>query len=150
MLMKNRIDQAVEFFSKGFNCSQSIFGTYAPLYGMEEKTAFKTACGFGGGMRFQNTCGAVTGAYMVIGLVFGKWREDDDESKPKTYSMVKQFAHEFIKVNGSINCLELLGCDLKEAGEKDLFRTKCVKYIKDAAEIIERVIILQQNNLKVP
>ena len=133
-MLMNRIDQAVELFLKGFNCSQSIFGTYAPLYGMEEKTAFKAACGFGGGMGgLQNTCGAVAGAFMVIGLVFGKWREDDDESKPKTYSMVKDFTHEFIKVNESINCLELLGCNLKQAGEKDLFKTKCVKYVKDAA-----------------
>lgn len=151
--MENRIDRAIEYFLNGFNCSQAVFGTYAPLFGMDQNTAFKTACGFGGGMgQLQNTCGAVTGAFMLIGLIHGKWKVDDNESKGKTYSLVKKFAAEFIELHKTINCRELLGCDistpggLQKAREKNLFKTLCKKYIKDAAIIIERTIINPTNN----
>ncbi|MBN2535947.1 MAG: C_GCAxxG_C_C family protein [Spirochaetales bacterium] len=146
-VMESNVDKAIKFFSGGFNCSQAMFAAYAPLFGLETDTALKIACGFGGGMgSLQNTCGAVTGAFMVIGLVFGKWKPEDNESKTKTYSLVREFAAEFEKINKTINCRELIGCDIStpegsaKAREEGLFETKCKKYIKDAALIIERLI----------
>lgn len=145
--MESRINKAIEYFFGGFNCSQSVFGTYAPLFGLECNTAFKIACGFGAGMGFlQNTCGAVTGAFMLIGLAYGKWKPDDNESKEKTYSLIKKFTAEFTEINNSINCRELIGCDistaegLKKARETGVFQTQCKKYVEDAALIIERII----------
>ena len=146
--MDTKIEQAINLFSRRFNCSQAIMGTYGPLFGIEQKTAFKITSGFGAGMGYlQKTCGAVTGAFMVLGLAFGKWKEGDDESKAKTYSLINKFVKEFIKKNESINCLTLLGCDistqkgLEEARKKGLFETKCKKYVKDAATILEEIII---------
>ena len=54
-----------------FNCAQTVFSLFAPDLGIDEKTALKIASGFGGGMACAETCGAVTGAYMVIGLKHG-------------------------------------------------------------------------------
>lgn len=145
--MENRIEKATNYFSKGFNCSQSILAVYGPLFALDEITALKIATGFGSGMgALQNTCGAVTGAFMTIGLAHGKWKSDDNEAKQKTYSSVRKFADEFTKVNCSINCLTLLGCDistpegLSDAQEKNLFETKCKKYIRDAAAILETML----------
>jgi C_GCAxxG_C_C family probable redox protein len=145
--MKTKKDQAVECFIKGYACSQAVFSTYAPMVGLDYESALRVSCGFGGGMgRLQNTCGAVTGGFMVIGCKHGKVKEDDKEAKGKTYALVKIFADRFTAINGSINCRELLGCDLNTeegmrfARENNLFSTKCEKYVSDAAEIIEDML----------
>jgi len=60
--------------------------------------------------------------------------------------LVKDFASRFRKLNGSINCKELLKYDLSDEGQlnaarqTDVFTTKCLKYVKDAVEILEEII----------
>ena len=67
--MSAKSEQAVRKFRKGFNCSQAVLSVYAEEFGLCRETALKIACGYGGGMgRMALTCGAVTGAFMVIGL----------------------------------------------------------------------------------
>ncbi|MBF0263912.1 MAG: C_GCAxxG_C_C family protein [Gammaproteobacteria bacterium] len=63
---------ASEQFYNGLNCSQSIIAKYAGKYNLDVATACQLATGFGGGMgRQAKTCGALTGAYLVLGLEFG-------------------------------------------------------------------------------
>ena len=55
---------------QGYNCSQSVAMAFADLMGMEEATAARISSGFGGGMgHTKNTCGAITGALMVLGML---------------------------------------------------------------------------------
>ena len=83
---------------------------------------------------------------MLIGLKYGKIKADDKESHEKTYSEARKMCENFIQKNGSINCKELLGCDintlegLQYANENNLFRTKCVKCVEDAATIINEML----------
>lgn len=147
--MKKCAEQAAACFMDGFNCTQAVFATCAERLGLDREIAFKIACGFGSGMGgLQQTCGAVTGAFMAIGLKNGKSRQDEDDKKQQTYSLVKQFAADFIKANGSLGCSELIGCDLGTAEgktyakEHDLFRTKCLGFVKDAAAITGRLLDL--------
>ena len=92
------------------------------------------------------TCGAVTGAFMVIGLKYGQADADDTEPKKKTCRLATEFAEIFKARNGSINCTELLGCDLStpegmlRAKEQDLFTTLCPTFVQDAAEIFEGLL----------
>jgi len=93
------------------------------------------------------TCGAVTGAFMVIGLKCGQTEDaDDKERKKKTYKLVNEFVEKFNARNGSINCTELLRCDLStpegltRAKEQNLFTTRCPKFVQDAAEILEELL----------
>jgi hypothetical protein len=65
----NHSDSAAALFSQGLSCSQAVFSEYAGEYGLDKDAASKIASGFGGGMgRMGLTCGAVTGAYIVIGF----------------------------------------------------------------------------------
>ena len=49
------------------NCAQSVLTAFSDELGLDRNTALRLARGFGGGMgRTGKTCGAVTGAYMVI------------------------------------------------------------------------------------
>ena len=92
------------------------------------------------------TCGAVTGAFMVIGLKYGNSKAEDNPSKEKAYSLVREFADRFQSRNGTIGCRELLGCELSTpegralAREKNLFATICPKLVQDAAKIIEQIL----------
>ena len=47
--MSERTDKAVRLFHEGYNCSQSVFASYADLFGIDEKTALKLSAGLGGG-----------------------------------------------------------------------------------------------------
>ncbi|MCK5380619.1 MAG: C_GCAxxG_C_C family protein [Candidatus Latescibacteria bacterium] len=143
----NKVDCAVSCFKEGFSCSQAVFSTYGPQLGLDRERALKIAGTFGGGMgRMGETCGAVTGAFMVLGLKYGNARVEDNPSKEKAYSLVREFADRFQSRNGTIVCRELLGCDTSTpegrelAREKNLFATICPKLVQDAAEIIEQIL----------
>ena len=92
------------------------------------------------------TCGAVTGAYMVIGLKYGAVSGQDQESKQMTYRLVREFAERFKAKNGSLVCKDLLGCDIstsdgfEEMKRKGLHGTVCVKAVRDACEILDEML----------
>ena len=142
-------ESAAQSFKNGFLCSQAVFSTYCEALGLEYKQALKIACGFGSGMAYTgSTCGAVTGAYMLIGLKHGKTIPDDDEAKDKTYALVQEFNRRFKERHGSVQCKDLLGYDisdnnqLQEVREKQLFALICSDLVKSAAEIVEELLEL--------
>lgn len=138
-----KADKAVSCFKDGFSCSQAIFSAYGRDFGIDDKTAMKIASAFGGGMaRMGETCGAVTGAFMVIGLAYAV----DKNSKDKVYSIVREFVDAFEARHGAIVCKELLGYDMRTPEgmhaikEKKLIDAICPKLVRDAAEILEEIL----------
>jgi C_GCAxxG_C_C family probable redox protein len=114
----NNIDHAVSCFKEGFNCAQALLSTYGSQFGLDQEMALKAAGAFGGGMgRMGETCGAVTGAFMIIGLRHGKIKSEDEQTKEKAYSLVREFVEKFKSRNGSVLCRELLGCDISALKE---------------------------------
>jgi C_GCAxxG_C_C family probable redox protein len=140
------VEKAVEVFKEGFSCSQAVLGAYCEQFGLDKKAAYKISSGFGGGMHLDQTCGAVTGALMVIGLKYGRTRADDVEARMKTLEAVVEFAKKFKVRHGSINCTSLIGCNVstlegfEEAKKKDLFKQVCPAFVKSAAEILEEIL----------
>jgi len=143
----DKIQKAIECFKEGFSCSQAVLSAFCEPLGLNRDSALKISQSFGGGMAHMGeTCGAVTGAFMVIGLKHGRTRADDDFAKEKTYKLVQEFVKRFHAKHGSIICRELLGYDLskddevEEAQEKGLFDELCPKLIQSAAEILEDLL----------
>ncbi len=139
--------KALNCFQDGFNCAQAVLSTYAPQFNLDKEMALRVAGGFGGGMgSMGETCGAVTGAIMVIGLKYGKTKKEDKEAKWKTYKMVQEFTKRFTDKYSSIKCRGLLGCDLSTpegnelAKEKNLFKTLCPLFIEEAIDILNDII----------
>ena len=64
-------EEIKKLFIKGIDCSQVVTGHFAEVCGIDEKSMRKVAACFGGGMQCGETCGAVTGALMVIGMKYG-------------------------------------------------------------------------------
>lgn len=145
--MDNKIEYASECFNSGFNCSQAVFAAFCEDFGLEKSHALKIACSFGAGMGYMGeTCGAVTGAFLVLGLAYGQSTKGDTHSRAQTYVFVKDFASRFRKINGSINCKELLNYDLSDkqqlnaAKQTNIFKMKCPKYVRDAVGILEEMM----------
>jgi len=141
----DKVKEAVSAFQAGFNCSQAIVGTYGPEHGLSPLDSLRVSCGFGGGMRRGDTCGAVSGALMVLGMRYGPKDVSDTSAKDDVYSKVTEFCRRYESRCDSITCRELLGCDIsteegmKQARENNLFKTVCPKMVQTAAEILEEM-----------
>ena len=114
-------------------------------FGLTRDHAFKIARAYGAGMGTGGICGAVTGAYMILGFLVG---EDQEERRArfKTYELVGEFTRRFEVRRGSLVCKTLLGgVDLgtdagrQQATGRNLFRTICPGYVRDATEILEEI-----------
>jgi C_GCAxxG_C_C family probable redox protein len=135
--------------SQRMNCAQAILSTYCGEFGLEREVALALAQGFGGGMaRLGHTCGAVTGAYMVLGLSQRVPAERPREALEATYRLMREFNRSFETLHGSVICRELIGYDLTtleglaEAREKGVFNTVCPRFVSDAAGILELLLKL--------
>lgn len=144
----DRANDAYKLMATGqTNCSQAVLSTYCEKFGLERSLALKLAQGFGGGMgRMGATCGAVTGAYMVIGLAQKMWDENPRQSLDRTYELVREFNQRFKALHGSVICKELISCDLStseglaEARNKKIFTTVCPDFVSDSVKILEAMI----------
>jgi len=142
------IKEAEKLFRLGNTCSQAIFATYGPELGIAKKTALKLSCSFGGGMGCMGmTCGAVTGAYMVISLKYGRIDPADKAAREQSDKLVRLFTEKFKeRHNDKLNCNDLLGYDrsnpedLKIMYENGIFKEVCPKCVKDAAEILKEIM----------
>lgn len=125
-----------------FSCAQTIFSLFAPEMGLKTETALRIAAGFGSGMNNGDTCGAVTGAYMVIGLKSGH-HSSDPEAKAHTKELILKFNRLFLEQHNSLKCKELLGYDVslpeqrEEARKSGVFDSHCPRFLKTAAKILE-------------
>jgi C_GCAxxG_C_C family probable redox protein len=128
-------DKAMEKFMAGFNCTQSVLYSYASELHCDPDLALRIANGFGAGMgRKQEVCGAVSGAILVIGLLYGRGEHDGTEKTEKTYATVRALIDAFTAQYGSISCRQLLeGCSLvSEEGRRrfhdEKLKEKCREF----------------------
>lgn len=143
--MKTKADLAAELFDSGFNCSQSVLAVFCEQYGLAKETALKMSCGFGGGVRSGEICGAVSGAVLVIGFKYGQSMAEDKDTKAECYAKTVEFMNAFRAKNKSVVCRQILGYDISikeeyaQAESKNLFKTTCVDMIKSSVEILEEL-----------
>jgi C_GCAxxG_C_C family probable redox protein len=139
------IDLARSRFSEGFSCSQSVLAAFAPELGLDADVALRVSAAFGGGMgRTGGTCGAVTGALMVLGLRYGP-TVADKVAKELTYAQAREFIARFEARHGATTCADLLGVNISTpegqaaAREANLFKTTCPGLVASAAAILEEM-----------
>lgn len=146
--MSEKTRHATERFKSGFNCSQSVLSAFAEDFGLSRDSCLRLASPFGSGIaRMQETCGAVTGALMAIGLKYGKGENGTEDDKTIAYRQSLFLVNEFKKRNTTICCRQLLdGYDMNSPQEMakimelDLYNNYCLKYIQDAVEITETIL----------
>ena len=140
--------KAMALFKEGYNCAQSVFLAFADKYPMEQGLALRLSSSFGGGMgRLREVCGAVSGMFMVAGILYGYDSPTAYEEKKTHYERIQELAHRFSGYTGSIVCRELLGLDKKEDAPAPEKRTEvyyqkrpCAQMVGLAAAILENYI----------
>ncbi len=146
--MRTSLEKAQQLFKDGYNCSQAVFGAFCDDIDMELKNTLRIASSFGGGMgRLREVCGAVSGMFMVAGMLYGYDEPKDAEAKKEHYKLIQELAQRFKDKNGSIVCRELLGLGkgpdnpTPEARTESYYKKRpCAEYVKCAAEIMEQYI----------
>lgn len=138
----------MENFKKGYNCSQSIVLTFADILPLDSDTLSRMASSFGGGMgRLREVCGAVSGMFMVAGLLYGYEGPETGQVKAEHYARIQDLAHKFEEKHKSIVCREMLELSVKhdaptpEARTEEYYKKRpCVEIIGDAAQILDEYI----------
>ena len=144
--MMDRASKAAELFLEGYNGAQAVVVAYSDLTGMDPSFSAKIASSFGGGMgRLREVCGAVSGMFMVAGILYGYDNCDDDESKKAHYALIQDLAAKFREKNGSIICREILKNPPTDPAPSPrtaeyYAQRPCAKMVYDATEILEDYI----------
>jgi C_GCAxxG_C_C family probable redox protein len=143
---KNAFDSMA---SRKANCAQSTFCAFSEDLGISKKAALSVSQGFGGGMGHNGSvCGAVTGAYMALGMASPASEENPRQNIEKTYALMDEFNKKFKAKHGSLNCTDLTGYDLGKpeemikARDSGVFLKKCPVFVRDAVEIVEGLLKL--------
>jgi len=145
---KSHSEKATELFKNGYNCSQSVFLAFCDVYEMNYDTALRISSSFGAGMgRLREVCGAVSGMFMVAGMIYGYTNPKDYISKTEHYKRIQYLANKFELESGSIICRELLGLGKGKDSSVPEIRTAeyykkrpCVELVGMAANIMDKYI----------
>ena len=108
-----------------YNCCQSVLVPFADLCGLDKETAFRLGANFGSGMRHGSTCGAVSGALMVLGLL-------GCDEKQSTALL-----RDFRTRHGALDCADLLRAS-KERGE--LRKDHCDSLVLEMSRFLEELL----------
>lgn len=147
-LMSRNEDKAIALFKEGYNCAQSVFLAFSDEFEMDKETVLKLTSSFGGGMgRLREVCGAVSGMFMVAGMLNGYTDPKNNQAKIEHYKRIQELARRFKEINGSFVCRELLGLSVKSESPTPQLRTEeyykkrpCAKLVGDAVRILEEMV----------
>ena len=142
--LSNKQENALQTFKSGLNCAQSVLIAFQDEKNPETEIVMAMAAGFGGGMgRLQQTCGALTGAFMAIGQHCNSHYETNELIKEKSRRLIQNIHSKFIHLHKVSDCKSLLGIDLNlEEGrnkmkEKNLQELVCEQCVLNAVALLE-------------
>jgi C_GCAxxG_C_C family probable redox protein len=109
MTCDERAQIALDYFSRGFSCAQSVFTAFHQEIGLNETEALKLSCSLGGGVGgLREICGAFTGMSMALGALKGYSDPEDRAAKERQYALIQQKAEQFRNSFGTVICRDLL------------------------------------------
>jgi C_GCAxxG_C_C family probable redox protein len=131
--------RSVELFKSGFFCAESVLQAIAESQGIQSDLIPRIATGFCSGIsRTGGICGAVSGAIMGINLVAG--RDLPTKSYELSFSLAQKLISDFENQFGSVNCRQLIGCDLAtDEGQRYFMENnlmeRCLQYTESATRM---------------
>ena len=85
--------KAMGYFKQGYNCAQSVLAAFSDKLVISFERAVKVASSFGAGMgRLREVCGAVSGMFMVVGLLYGYDDPANKEAKAAHYKLIQELS----------------------------------------------------------
>ena len=136
-------EKAADYYTPthDLNCAEAILYAANDLYSLNlQQETLHAIAGFGGGMAIEETCGALTGAVAVLGIMLVKDKaHESDLLKEAVTELFKRYELRM----GTINCKEL----------KDRYReeepVKCRHIVIEAAKVLEELLTEHQDKKQV-
>jgi C_GCAxxG_C_C family probable redox protein len=151
--MNERLSERVDhYLPLTCNCAQSSFGALRDAFGFEDGGIFKALTPFPGLGRGE-TCGAVTGCVMALGLLFGNAEHDlvEGRASPAAAEGTKEFCDRFEEQHSSLRCREILEYALgsgvppddqvKAAEWTSRMERSCSGLVQEAVRTAARIIV---------
>ena len=144
---------AVTKLAETRNCAQATFFALDQHFDLGGDTVLRALVAFPGIALRGDTCGAVTGAMMALGLVFAPDTADDDAAVLAAYAPARELCQRLENRHGSMRCADLLEghigrpIDFTSAEDLEFYRSSggpeacaaiVIAAVQIAAEIIER------------
>ena len=130
----NKSELAKKYYEEGHNCCQAVVLSYQEELGMDKDTILRLSSSFGGGMGgMGEVCGAVSGAFMVLGALEGYDSNAKPGDKQLHYARIRAFGEKFGEKHGSLLCR-----DLKSAENG---RITCAALVESAAEMLSDFLV---------
>ncbi|MGQ9537333.1 MAG: C-GCAxxG-C-C family protein [Actinomycetota bacterium] len=138
--------RAKEYEATCTGCAQSVVAGLLDVLGLEEESVFRAASGLadGIGLTGDGSCGALTGGCMILGLLFGRKREDHrDMMKPmRSYLLCKELHRFFVEEYGSARChdiqMKLMGRTYNLYDPQDLQEAFHSGMLEHCSEVVGR------------
>jgi C_GCAxxG_C_C family probable redox protein len=133
--------RSLDLFRSGLFCAESVLQAIAERLGIQSELIPRIATGFCSGIsRTGGMCGAVSGGIMGIGLVAG--RNSPNEPLEPAYTLAQKLISAFEEQYGSVNCRQLIGCDLAtESGQRYFMENNLMEHCLQYAEGATRLAI---------
>ena len=127
--------RAVEYFNKGFSCSESMI-KWGIDEGLISEDALALATSFSGGMGSGCLCGAIAGAQMIIGAQHGRDNKYGNEVLAR--AMAKEFIQKFTEKYKATCCRVLTrGLDMTSSERK----AHCANMVDECQKLVEELVI---------
>ncbi|MGN0255437.1 MAG: C-GCAxxG-C-C family protein [Chordicoccus sp.] len=110
-----------------YNCAQSVLVSFYDVIGLDEEQAYRLGSHFGAGMKMGATCGAITGAMMVLGLA----GIDDADTLREIYRNFRE------RHNDMLNCRDLLAASAKAGVPR---KTHCDGLVFEMVDATEKIL----------
>ena len=135
---------AGDYFLQGYSCSQAVLLAFGDLTGLSESVALRLASSFGGGISgMRQTCGCISAAAMVLGMVQG-FEQPDLNAKKEHYRRVRAAFEPFLERHGTVVCSELLKSVSAEFHNDPMPRTPeyyqkrpCLRLVEETASLLQ-------------
>jgi len=144
--------KVTHYMQLSHNCAQTSFLVLSEQFGLGNTDMVKALTPLPGIAERGETCGAVTGALLALGLVFGRDNLSDWEAYRDSLKPTNEFCDRFVEEMGSTMCSDIIESkfgqrlDLKKQDDLNQFQKsdatrKCGKVVQTAVRIAADLIL---------
>ena len=125
---------AVEYFNNGYSCSESMI-KWAIDEGYVTDELLPVATSFSGGMGVGCLCGAVAGAQMIIGSIYGRENKQGNENlaRIKAKGLIQSFMEKH-----KVTCCKVLTRGMEMASPER--KAHCNNMVNDCQKLVEELV----------
>lgn len=156
-IMKQLDQRVISNMHRSHHCAQTAFKSLSEQFGLESQDIMKALTPIPGIGESGETCGAITGSLMALGLVYGRERLDDWETYRASLIPANTLCKRFEEHYGSTRCRDIVECefgkryDLMNPEDQLEFQAagateKCSKVVRTAVLIAAELILEKEES----